>query len=78
MRTKLYELPGRTKLYELDGYGPYTLEEIISANADAPISEADVERISRLFIRERFYIGGGACAKTLIVRVPSVPSEGRS
>ena len=57
------------KLCEIDGEGPWTLDEIVAANADAPLDAFDVAVIGMLSVGEGFVLRGGASAGAVFARV---------
>ena len=58
-----------TAHYTIDGDGPWTLDSIIEANADAPLAAFDVACFKLLEVGEGFEIGGGASAGAIVARV---------
>ena len=58
-----------TAHYTIDGEGPWTLDNIIEANADAPLAAFDIEMFELLEVGEGFVIGGGAAAGAIVARV---------
>ena len=59
----------KTKFYLIDGDGPWTLEELQDANADAPIAQDDVLRVRMMPVGSSIRLGGGASPEIVIVCV---------